>query len=170
MSHQSLSNLLNNGLTLVNQQLSTFTLDPNFNQKLTLAFGNSINPSTYKSLWSSSDFDVQSVVDIKILTQAELNGAIGAYSRDTNEIYLADSFLTANANNLDAIALLLLEEYGHFIDAEVNPVETRGDEGRILALYVQGENISPEELQALQTEDDTATLTIDGQTIAKFIF
>ena len=150
-------------LTLVNEQLSSFTEDYEFQDKLILTFGNSINSQVYQQLWNSPEFNLES--DIEVRSQSELNGAIGAFSRDTGKIYLSDSFLNQNANNLGAIADLILEEYGHKIDAEVNPVEFLGDEGRIFARLVQGEKITAQELQALQSEDDTGTIILDEQII-----
>jgi hypothetical protein len=44
MPTQSLIANLTNALTLVHQQLLAFTTDTEFNDKLTLTFGNAINP------------------------------------------------------------------------------------------------------------------------------
>jgi hypothetical protein len=94
MSIQSLSANLIDALTLVNQQLLAFTTDTEFNDKLTLTFGNAINPQSYQQLWSSPDFNLESVIEI--IPQSELNGANGAFSRDTGKIYLAQEYLEQN--------------------------------------------------------------------------
>jgi hypothetical protein len=57
---------------------------------------------------------------------------------------------------------VILEEFGHFVDAQVNSVDSAGDEGNIFARLVQGESISESELVVLKAEDDTATIMLDG--------
>ncbi len=44
-------------------------------------------------------------------------------------------------------------------------IDSQGDEGAIFAALALGESLSEQELQALKSEDDTATFTIDGVTI-----
>ena len=182
MSSQSLFYVLNNALILTNNQLSSFTTDSEFDDRLMLTFGNTIDTQFYRQLWNSPDFSLESVIEIR--SSSELNGANGAFSRDTGKIYLAEEFLQqfppfkgglggiepfkgglGGIGAIDNIVSVILEEYGHLIDAQVNPVETVGDEGAIFALSVQGETITKEQLQSLQSEDDTATIVLDGQTV-----
>ncbi|NEQ72601.1 MAG: hypothetical protein F6K23_05665 [Okeania sp. SIO2C9] len=67
--------------------------------------------------------------------------------------------------NGEAIANLLLEEIGHFVDYEINRDDASGDEGDIFAHLVQGVELNEQELQVLKTEDDTAIVNIDRQQI-----
>ena len=155
--------------------LIIFADDLEFEQKMTGIFEADESQATlgshstespyqsYRNAWLSNDFSIFSYLEIR--TRNELNGANGAYSVDTNKIYLAQEFLAENQDNVETIADVLLEEAGHRIDAEVNPVERIGDEGAIFAKLVQGETITSSELQALQGEDDTANIVLDGQNI-----
>ena len=164
---------LNYPLRLVNDRLSSFTTNVEFDDRLILTFGNTIDTQFYRELWNSPDFALESVIEIR--SSSELNGANGAFSRDTGKIYLAEEYLqpfppsqdglAASKGAIDNIVSLILEEYGHLIDAQVNPVETVGDEGAIFALLVQGETITTQQLETLQSEDDTASIVLNGQTI-----
>ncbi|MFM6646096.1 MAG: SdrD B-like domain-containing protein, partial [Microcystis panniformis] len=87
----------------------------------------------------------------------------GAYGTSTNKIYLAANFLDT-ATDTDIIAVLL-EEYGHFIDAHINQTDSTGDEGDIFSNLVRGNSLSAGTLQALKGENDHATITLDGHSI-----
>ena len=65
----------------------------------------------------------------------------------------------------DSLVNVILEEIGHFVDAQVNSVDSAGDEGAIFAALVQGDSLSISTLQALRDEDDHATITVNGQII-----
>ena len=68
-------------------------------------------------------------------------------------------------NNVDAVVDVLLEEVGHFVDSQINTADTAGDEGDIFARLVQGDSLSQQELAVLRAEDDSATVTLDGQVV-----
>ena len=61
---------------------------------------------------------------------------------------------------------VLIEEIGHFVDAQVNQTDTPGDEGAIFAAVVFGKSLSEEVLQVLKTEDDRGIIVVDGEAIA----
>jgi len=50
---------------------------------------------------------------IEIRSASEINGANGAFSAATGKIYLAQEFIDANTNNLNAIASLLIQQFGN---------------------------------------------------------
>ena len=101
---------------------------------------------------------------IGVLPAATLRGANGAYSAQTNRIYLSQEFVMQSDS--PAIVGVLLEEAGHWLDAHTGAVDQPGDEGAIFSKLVQGENLSDVGLRFLQAEDDWATISIDGQSIA----
>ena len=68
-----------------------------------------------------------------------------------------------SAANQPSLVAVILEEFGHFVDAQVNTSDSAGDEGDIFARLVQGESISEPELAVLKAEDDTATIILDGE-------
>ena len=59
-----------------------------------------------------------------------------------------------------------MEEYGHYLDSQLNTTDTPGDEGAIFAALVQGEELSEGELQQLKDEDDSAVVVLDGEEVA----
>ena len=142
---------------LVQQRLQNFALDTEFTQKMALAFGEDFNGET----WLNMDF---APLPVQVLTRDELNGANGAFSSTTNRIYLAREFL--QANEIEAIARLLLEEIGHKIDSLVNDADSAGDEGAIFAALVLGESLSDVELEQLKAEDDQGVISANGVDIA----
>ncbi|MGK7942411.1 MAG: hypothetical protein AB4062_20075 [Crocosphaera sp.] len=112
-----------------------------------------------------SQGDFGEIPEIKVLSDDVLGSTGGAYAAEKNEIYLNERFLTVNADNPQAIAKVLIEEIGHFIDAQINTEDSAGDEGDIFARLVLGESISEETLAQLQAEDDSKTIVIDGEEV-----
>jgi uncharacterized delta-60 repeat protein len=144
-------------LSLVEEGLQYLVTSPEFQSSMSLAFGKNHDYRQFKAIFNRKARDVRTLIEIVPL--AYLNGAYGAFSRDTNKIYLASEFISSATPS--AIADVLLEEYGHYIDAQLNPVETLGDEGEIFADLVQGNLIDP----AAFTEDDTEIVNINGNWI-----
>ena len=66
---------------------------------------------------------------------------------------------------IEAVASVLLQEAGHYVDSRINDLEAPGDEGAIFSALVRTESLSKQELQRHRAEDDSATITLDGQTI-----
>ena len=109
--------------------------------------------------WQSRDFS--KLPSIEVLSGEVLGTANGAYASSTNQIYLSASFL--NTALPAAIVNVILEEIGHYVDAQINQVDSLGDEGAIFAALVQGEVLSPGVLAELKTEDDGGWLEVKGQ-------
>ncbi|MBE9094479.1 LGFP repeat-containing protein [Tychonema sp. LEGE 07203] len=143
--------------------LSKFAGAPDFAAKLNVAFGENWNPAAAKALaeeWFQGDFS--DIPPVKVVSSAEIGGANGAFAAATDTIYLSKEFLAENAGNPGAIADVLLEEIGHSVDARLNVTDSPGDEGAIFGAVVQGKELSEGELQGLKSEDDTATVLLDG--------
>jgi Ca2+-binding RTX toxin-like protein len=101
--------------------------------------------------------DFSWVPAIKLLPSSHLGKALGAYSRETGDIYLSQDCPETEVTSV------LLEEIGHHLDALFNEHETPGDEGALFSAVVRGVEMSPEELTALLNEDDSATLLLKGK-------
>ncbi|MEG4916366.1 hypothetical protein [Microcoleus sp. B7-D4] len=143
--------------------LSKFAADPDFAAKLNVAFGENWDAAAAKALaegWFQGDFS--DIPSVKVVSSAEIGGANGAFAAATDTIYLSKEFLTQNVANPAAVADVLLEEIGHSVDARLNVTDSPGDEGAIFGAIVQGKELSEGELQGLKSEDDTATVAIDG--------
>ncbi|MEY3222378.1 MAG: hypothetical protein RLZZ203_1234, partial [Cyanobacteriota bacterium] len=159
-----MNTILDSALMLTYNQLIAFSGLGNFWQVFNTAFGTQYNRSFAEILhlqWQSGDFS--QLPQIEILDSSILGGANGAYASSTNKIYLSANFVaTATAKTLFS---RLLEEIGHFIDAQINLSDSAGDEGAIFAELVQGYSLDTQTLQALKAEDDYATITVNGQVI-----
>lgn len=154
----SSTSILSSALNLFDAQLELFATSPDYQSSMILSFGESHDYTAFEPIFAGGGrTGVLSLLEIVPL--ASLNGAYGAFSRDTNKIYLASEYI--NSATPTAIADILLEEYGHYIDAQLNIVETIGDEGEIFADLVQGKTINPGAFM----EDDTKIININGNWI-----
>lgn len=149
----------------VYQQLQLFASDPTFVEQLKLPFGDTWDIQKAQTLateWLTGNFST--LAPIKIVTSADINGASGAFADTTNQIYLVEDILTGS--NVNQAVSVVLEEIGHSIDPRLNSSDSLGDEGEIFANIVQGKGLSPEQIQTLKSEDDHATITIDGKILS----
>ena len=131
--------------------LTTFSGDPLFAEKFTLAFGTTVSSEQFLQT-------VAALPQIEVRSDAELKGALGAFSAQTQKIYLSESLLKGDLVRLRSV---LIEEIGHFVDAQVNTVDSPGDEGAIFATLVLGEGLSAERLAQLKMEDDHGMIIVD---------
>jgi hypothetical protein len=167
MTTQTISTILNNAIADFQTLLTQYALDGELIGDLMTAFGPTYDSDAAADLieqWQTGDYS--DFPEVEILSSASINGANGAFSADTNKIYISEEYLLANAANQSAVSDLLLEEYGHFVDASINTVDAAGDEGAIFSGLVQGKSFTNEELQQLKLESDQAVVTIDGQEVA----
>ena len=159
-----MNNLSNSILNQTYNQLNYFAGLNNFWNLFETAFGTQYDrtvATNLRSQWLAGNFS--SFPQIEILDSNILGNASGAYATSTNKIYLSANFL-ANATDA-AISALLLEEYGHFVDAHINQTDSAGDEGDIFSNLVRGNSLDAATLQALKVENDHATITLGGQNI-----
>ncbi len=159
-----MTNLLKTTLNQTYNQLKNFAGLNDFWNLFEIAFGTQYDhtvATNLRSQWLVGDFS--SFPQIEILDSSILGNANGAYGTSTNKIYLASNFLdTATDTNIIAV---LLEEYGHFVDAHINQKDSAGDEGDIFSNLVRGNILSAATLQTLKGENDWATITVGGQSI-----
>lgn len=70
----------------------------------------------------------------------------------------------AGAENDPKLSQALIEEFGHSLDAVLNPnVDSKGDEGELFASKVLGVELSNQELSRIQNQYDSGFLTFEGQ-------
>ncbi|WP_272481070.1 Calx-beta domain-containing protein, partial [Microcystis aeruginosa] len=151
-------------LPAVDDILFDFAQSDGFWANLVTAFGTSydvVKATQLRQQWQSRNFS--QLPPIEVLSDEVLGTANGAYSSSTNKIYLSASFL--NTASSAAIINVILEEIGHYVDAQINLVDSAGDEGAIFSELVSGESLSSQQLQVLKLENDTAIVEIDGQQI-----
>ncbi|QIR38854.1 BPSL0067 family protein [Tolypothrix sp. PCC 7910] len=139
----------------------------NFAANAHIAFGEAFDVNKAETLGTEilgGNYGV--LPDVQFLSNAQMNGALGAYAKSTNTIYINSGFLTENADNPIAIGRVIVEEEGHFLDAYANSTDSPGDEGEILAGLVEGKIFNEGELIPLKAEDDSSVFTINGQSVS----
>ena len=114
------------------------------------------------SQWSTGDF--QGIPEIVLLSNTDINGALGAYAQSTGKIYLnADWFTTATQEAVNAV---LTEELGHHLDGLLNTVDTSGDEGEYFSdLFFSGDLTDAQKV-GLRAASDCGTIAVGGSTLA----
>ena len=158
--------VLESAIVISQQFLSQFAESDVFVEKVTSIFGNSFNSEKlnyFRQSWLNGDFE--SLPEIEIRFQEELGGANGAFAVSTNKIYLSEEYISQNSFNSGAIVDVLLEEIGHFVDANINQIDTVGDEGAIFSAVVQGVDLGEARIQDLKSEDDINIINLNNQKI-----
>ncbi|MCC3415739.1 MULTISPECIES: CHAP domain-containing protein [unclassified Microcoleus] len=151
---------------IANTYLKNFANTTDFNQDLKLAFGDNIDLAAAQTIvQTAASGNTQNLPRITVISSSQINNANGAFDSLNGEIYLSQEYIQQNANNPEAVASVLLEEMGHFIDSQININDAAGDEGEIFSAVVRGKELSQPEILALKSEDDTATVTIGGKTV-----
>ncbi len=148
----------------VDDVLFNFAQSDGFWANLETAFGTSydvVKATQLRQQWHSRNFS--QIPPIEVLSDEVLGTANGAYSSSTNKIYLSASFL--NTASSAAIVNVILEEIGHYVDAQINQVDSAGDEGAIFAELVQGNSLDVATLDALRAENDQTTIIVNGEII-----
>ena len=153
----SLSTAMSNYINYISDVLADFATSNTFLTEISDLFGYTNDYTALQKSWLEGNFILPT---IEIVSSSQINDANGAYSKDEKTIYLSQQLL--DSGNTYSITSVLLEEYGHYLDGIFNIEDTTGDEGRIFSALVMGEELSVEELSSIQSEDDTAIVTIDG--------
>ena len=84
------------------------------------AFGTEINIEQFVKDWQNKQF---SFPKIEIVSRREIENTNSAFAKQTGKIYLAQEFLVANTNNLNAVMNVLLQEYGHYLNSQLNLID-----------------------------------------------
>jgi uncharacterized repeat protein (TIGR01451 family) len=151
---------LNSAKGLAQTKLQGFAQSQDFGKDIALAIGQGRNTDKFRSIWLTGKISFPA---IEIRAKSELGGAYGAFSQDTGKVYLSQELI--NSNSTDLVSSVLLEEYGHYVDTQLNTTDSLGDEGAIFSAVVLGKTLEPEQLQQLKAKDDRTTINLDGQVI-----
>lgn len=156
-------------LEVVQNQLSQFAGQNNFNEIITTAFGDRVDRTQLEILQKqllSDDFSI--IPDIQILSNGELGSANGAYAADLDRIFVSSDFLAMASAK--AVSFMLMEEIGHRIDKLLNNnLDSPGDEGEIFSLLVNGKTLSPEILSELKSQDDHGEIVLSENYLGQIV-
>lgn len=141
--------------------------NPNLSSYSQIAFGDGFDQNKFNTLKAFAfDGSLNVLPNFSLLSGEVMGDAKGAFSAQTHSIYFNSNFIIQNLNNFSVVADVLVEELGHSIDSMLGTGDAQGDEGEIFALLMRNGLIDQSKLQALKTENDSATIIIDGQHIA----
>ncbi|WP_299492666.1 hypothetical protein [Acaryochloris sp. IP29b_bin.137] len=141
--------------------LMDLTEDPDFETTIKTAFGDQTDVEEVEEL-------IQGIAEgevgpeIEVIDGDKLEG-LGAFG--DGRIFISDETLAEGADNPAVLDRVLLEEVGHYLDQELNDIDSPGDEGEIFAGLAKGKTFAAEELQDLKNENDSSELITDGKTI-----
>jgi hypothetical protein len=156
---------LQQGLQTVAIDLSRFAAKDDFRSLFADVFGDNPGRAAVHGIQNQLlRGDLSRLARVEVIDGAQLGAANAAYASASNTIYLSDRFL-ARAS-LGELRAVLLEEFGHAIDARVNLSDRPGDEGELFSLLVRGLTPTPGERQRILADDDRRTLTINGAPVA----
>lgn len=151
---------------IASSYLKSFANTADFNQDMKLAFGENIDLAAAQTIvQAAANGNSNNLPKITVISSSQINNANGAFDSLNGDIYLSQEYIQHNANNPEAVATVLLEEMGHFIDSRINIADAAGDEGEIFAAVVRDKELSKPEILALKSEDDTATIILGGKTV-----
>jgi hypothetical protein len=151
------------------QELSFKAAEPAFLHLLEEVYGSSSDPAVFEHAAQGLIARLQRADSLglrfEVESGAEMGNAAAAYAAVGNNgaptIYLNADW-AASATD-EQLRLVLLEEIGHHFDTLLNgEIDTAGDEGELFAKLFSGIELSAEERAAIEAEDDSTTLTIDG--------
>ncbi|MDZ8186618.1 MAG: Calx-beta domain-containing protein [Nostoc sp. ChiSLP02] len=157
--------ILESALALTYNQLGKFSNSENFWNIFATAFGTQYDRTIAQTVRSQSQVgDFSQLPKIEIIDSGILGNANGVYASSTNKIYLSEKFVSTATPAL--ISAVLLEEIGHFVDAQINQKDPLSDEGELFSALVRGQNLTNRNLERIKAENDWQTITIADQNIA----
>ena len=104
---------------------------------------------------------------VEMLPGSAMPGAAGAFAQATGTIYINQDWL--QASNTREIVNVLTEEYGHYLDNQLNKTDTAGDEGAVFAeqlLAADNNGLLSQKNKHLLEKDDHGYINVNGQLLA----
>ncbi|MEB3293667.1 MAG: VCBS repeat-containing protein, partial [Synechococcales bacterium] len=162
--HHQFSSVLQQAVQQSRSALLQFRQHTEFADRMTIAFGHHYDAAAADQFFDAFATRSSGLPHLEILSNDALSGAYGAYAQATDTVYLSQQLIAGG--NIHAIAAVLIEELGHSLDARINPVDARGDEGEIFSRLVRQQFLSSELLNRLQAEDDSGYLQVGDRRVS----
>ena len=112
-------------LTQVWNNLTEFVASGTFETDMLTVFGESANVDLGETIIDALAVG-EDLPQIIVAPVEQMNGAAGCFDSVTGTVYLADSLIDGSSLS---VADVLTEELGHYIDSQLNLIDTPGDEG-----------------------------------------
>src|SRR5262252_5147082 len=114
----------------------------------------------YRQMALRGDFTF--LPEVRFVDAEALRGGKGAYNEAEGVVYINRDIA---ANDPHLAAQVFVEEAGAHLDAKLNTVDTKGDEGEMFRRVLSGEHLSAHEIAAIRNDDDHGTITVDGKKV-----
>ncbi len=145
--------------------LVAFAQRQDFEQQMQVAFGAAYDREQAGQFFATLDkVGLEALPRLEVLEDEILQGALGVYAKDVDTVYVSRDFV--ESASIDQLTGVLLEEFGHGIDARINQSDAAGDEGDIFSRLVLGKGIAEGELRSIKAEDDSSQITVNGKLLA----
>ncbi len=152
---------MTNALRVLDGWLESFSRTQDFGSRMRRAFGDageSPDAAKLRTGWANGDY---ALPRIELADTNLLHGADGAYAAATDTIFLSAALVAERGP--EAVARVLLEEYGHAVDRALNgSADSAGDEGELFARLVADGAVSDSDEALLKAQDDHAVAVLDG--------
>ncbi|MEB3343543.1 Calx-beta domain-containing protein [Okeania sp.] len=142
--------IIEKALAEVQNNLIDFATASTFEMDILTVFGESVDVDLAETIIDALAVG-EELPQIIVASAEEMNGAAGGLDSMNGTVYLADSLIN---EGFLPVADVLVEEFGHLVDSELNTIDTPGDEGEWFAAKVRGDVLSEEDVARLQQEDD----------------
>jgi pimeloyl-ACP methyl ester carboxylesterase len=90
-----------------------------------------------------------------------LGGANGAYDSESGKVLLNRDL----QGDPSLAAATYMEEAGHHLDAQLNTVDSQGDEGELFRRVLSGEKLSQTQVADIRAENDKGTIQLHGRSV-----
>ncbi|MDT9190932.1 MAG: hypothetical protein P5681_24605, partial [Limnospira sp. PMC 894.15] len=146
-------------LTQVNQQLTEFVASANFQGDLQTAFGASTDVELGATIIEA--LTQGDTPEMMVLSATSMNGADGAFDSLTGTVYLSDAIIHS-----EKLVDVITEEFGHYLDSQLNEIDSPGDEGELFMRLVNGEALTEADITGLRNQNDWGFIWVEGEPVA----
>jgi pimeloyl-ACP methyl ester carboxylesterase len=156
----TVSTILQHDVYLTLQQIAKSS---NFQQLMQSIFGSDIKLEKLNELgdsWQKGNFSTLPPIEVRDELVFSTT-TMGVFAGQIDKIYLSQKLLAHGKS--EEIADTILEEIGHWLDKQLNQVDTKGDEGQLFVAVIRGKQLSPDQIAEIRAEDDITTIFVDSQ-------
>uniref|UniRef100_UPI001E494552 Ig-like domain-containing protein n=1 Tax=Cyanothece sp. BG0011 TaxID=2082950 RepID=UPI001E494552 len=156
--------LIKDGLKKVNQRLSNFLEEKDWESRLKEILGNKWDKEKAESL-------IKEIIEEKRqpkieIVEGQILGSQGGYAASKKTIYLEKTLVERAAENPRELEKVIAEELGHYLDHQLNgKIDTKGDEGAKFSAVLFQEAVSIETEKRWNEENDYGKINFEGEII-----
>jgi hypothetical protein len=160
VSQDSVASMLLQGVQQAYEAIVHFGQRDDFTIQMAVAFGERFDSVAADRFFASLVMGSGVLPRVEVLEDSILGRAFGVYVQTTDTVYLSRELLSSG--DIDAITGVLIEEFGHGIDARVNMIDAAGDEGDIFKRIVRRVETSISEIADIKSENDFTLIQINN--------